>query len=69
MALLGCYMRMPESAKAQCHARALATPRDAQLAAASSLYSVSLGVSVAFSLPAGVLYDALGPRAAATPAD
>jgi len=27
MALLGCYMRMPDSAKAECHARALATPR------------------------------------------
>ena len=32
MALLGCYMRMPESAKAQCHARALATPRDPSFA-------------------------------------
>ena len=32
MALLGCYMRMPDSAKAQCHARALATPRDPSFA-------------------------------------
>ncbi len=32
MALLGCYMRMPDSAKAECHARALATPRDPSFA-------------------------------------